>query len=193
MRLSEFDSLIEDILDYHSDQTVHELKVMKRNMDLVDFGLTTLVNLHMLTCAMIMLSQTKENFEDSWLGGTGAEREDSVACYVTSLYFVTTTLSTCGFGDICPSSGDSFESFYVFILQFVGMFFYSSTIDRIQGYLDVEEIAPGDYANYMVEELESQIVKIGKILTETNFNDKFKVNIPGSMIKEYQIATLKCF
>tara|TARA_B110000285_G_C15092834_1_gene600147 strand:- start:336 stop:443 length:108 start_codon:yes stop_codon:yes gene_type:complete len=35
------------------------------------------------------------------------------------------------------------------------MFFYSSTIDRIQGYLDVEEIIPAEYANYMVEELES--------------------------------------
>jgi hypothetical protein len=30
--------------------------------------------------------------------------------------------------------------------------------------LDVEDIAPGDYANYMVEELESLIVKCGKYL-----------------------------
>ena len=73
------------------------------------------------------------------------------------------------------------------------MFFYSSTIDRIQGYLDVEEISPGDYANYMVEELESQIVKIGKKLSETTWSEQYKVHIPGSRIKEFQYATLKCF
>ena len=116
LRLSEFEGLIQDILDFYKEKTVHELKVMKRNMDLIDFGVTTLVNLHMLTCAMVMLSHTKANFEDSWLGGTGVERVDKVGCYITSLYFVTTTLSTCGFGDICPSSGDKYEALYVFIL-----------------------------------------------------------------------------
>jgi hypothetical protein len=132
LRLSEFEGLIDDIKEFHKDsKTEHELQVMNRTLDICNFGVTTLVNLHMLTCGMVMLSHTRDNFEDSWLGGAGVAREDSVACYVTALYFVTTTLSTCGFGDLCPTSGDKFEAFFVLILQFVGMFFYSSTIDRI--------------------------------------------------------------
>ena len=51
LRLSEFEGLIQDILDFNREKTVHELKVMKRNMDLIDFGVTTLVNLHMPTHA----------------------------------------------------------------------------------------------------------------------------------------------
>ena len=58
------------------------------------------------------------------------------------------------------------------------MFFYSSTIDTIQGYLDFDDISPAEYANYMVEELESQIVKVGKITTDTVPAER-RANIPG--------------
>lgn len=168
LRLSEFDYLIENILNFRgTDKTAHELKVMKNSLDIVNFGTTTLVNLHMLTVAMIIMCQTKDDFTQSWLGGSGVDENNSYAKYVTALYFVTTTLSTCGFGDLTPSSGDKFEVIFVFCLQFIGMFFYSSTIDRIQGYLDFEEISPGEYANYMVEELEGLIVRVGKITYDT--------------------------
>ena len=41
--------------------------------------------------------------------------------------------------------------------------------------MDVEEITPGEYANYMVEEVENLIVKVGKHLPEG-------VQIPGDII-----------
>lgn len=168
LRLSEFDSLISDILEfYEEDKTEHELKQIQRSLDIANFGTTTLVNLHMLTVAMVMMCQTKDDFTLSWLGGAGVSESDNVAKYVTSLYFVTTTLSTCGFGDLTPTSGDTFEVLFVLCLQFVGMFFYSSTIDRIQGYLDYDEISAAEYANYMVEELEGLIVRVGKVTTNT--------------------------
>ena len=44
-----------------------------------------------------------------------------------------TTLSTCGFGDISAAKGDRVEAAVITILQFIGMLFYSYTIDRIQG------------------------------------------------------------
>jgi hypothetical protein len=138
----------------------------------------------MLTIAMVMMCQTKEDFSDSWLGGSGVDENNAPGKYITALYFVTTTLSTCGFGDLCPTSGDKFEAIFVLCLQFIGMFFYSSTIDRIQGYLDFEEISPAEYANYMVEELESLIVKVGKITTDTVAQER-RENIPGSMIYQY--------
>lgn len=158
--------------------------MMYRSLDIANFGITTLVNLHILTCAMVMMCQIKEDFQESWLGGAGVDENDAPSKYITALYFVVTTLSTCGFGDLCPTSGDSFEAIFVLCLQFVGMFFYSSTIDRIQGYLDFEEILPAEYANYMVEELESLIVKVGKITTDTVSPER-RVNIPGSRIYQY--------
>jgi hypothetical protein len=44
----------------------------------------------------------------------------------------------------------------------------------------------------MVEEMESLIVKIGKILTDTAVAD-MQINIPGDKIKKLKMATLKNF
>lgn len=45
---------------------------------------------------------------------------------------MTTTVSTCGFGDISASKRDPNESAVILILQFVGMLFYSMTIQNVQ-------------------------------------------------------------
>ena len=56
---------------------------------------------------------------------------DLVHQYIIALYFVTTTLSTCGFGDISAASGDAIEALVILLFQFVGMLFYSSTIEKV--------------------------------------------------------------
>lgn len=58
------------------------------------------------------------------------------------------------------------------------MLFYSTTIEKLQGYLDFEDITPAEYANYMVEEMESLIVKVGKVLSDTDILD-LRYNVPG--------------
>ena len=66
------------------------------------------------------------------------------------------------------------------------MLFYSTTIEKVQNFMDVDNISPGDYANFMVEEMESLIVKCGKFLPD-------RVYIPGKVIKEYRMHVLKNF
>jgi len=82
--------------------------------------------------------------------------------YITALYFVTTTLSTCGFGDISATKRDGTESAAVLFLQFVGMLFYSMTIQKVQSFIGGDEIHPGEYANFMVEIVENLIVKASR-------------------------------
>ena len=84
--------------------------------------------------------------------------------YIVSLYFVTTTLSTCGFGDISATKDDSVESFEILVLQFVGLLFYSYTINQIQNMMLTSTINPGDYANLMSEVVENLTVKAVKTL-----------------------------
>lgn len=135
---------------------------------------------------MILLCHVRGDFDNSWMGGSEIDEDDAVKQYIVAIYFVTTTLSTCGFGDLSASQGDKTETFMILLLQFIGMLFYSTTIQKVQSFMDVEEITPGEYANYMVEEVENLIVKVGKQLPED-------VQIPGDMIQHYRLHTLKYF
>jgi len=59
------------------------------------------------------------------MGGKGVAADDLGQQYVIAIYFVTTTLSTCGFGDISATQGDAIEALVILLFQFVGMLFYS--------------------------------------------------------------------
>ena len=62
------------------------------------------------------------------MGNKLVDESNQTEQYVIALYFVTTTLTTCGFGDIYATKGDPVEAGVIFFLQFVGMLFYSMTI-----------------------------------------------------------------
>ena len=71
-------------------------------------------------------------YEKSWMGALqGVPKDDLLSQYIIAIYYVTTTVSTCGFGDIYPTKGNSVEISCTLFLQFVGMLFYSMTIDKI--------------------------------------------------------------
>ena len=74
--------------------------------------LDTFINLHMMTCIQIILC-THRDFDKSWMGGKGIDINDLTQQYIYAIYFVTTTLSTCGFGDICATDGDATEAFVI--------------------------------------------------------------------------------
>lgn len=103
---------------------------MERVLDIAKFTLSTFINLHILTCTQVMLCKGREKigFEDSWMGGRDVDEYAFKEQYIIAIYFVTTTLSTCGFGDISATRGDPVESSAILLLQFVGMLFYSMTI-----------------------------------------------------------------
>ena len=42
------------------------------------------------------------------------------------------------------------------------MLFYSMTIQKVQSFMETDDISAGEYANYMVEVVENLIVKVGR-------------------------------
>ena len=185
------DNQIHTITEYYTPRcNVTELKKIQQALDILKFLTTTFINLHLLTCIQIVLCRHRENFEDSWMGGQGVDEFDKVTQYIISVYFVTTTLSTCGFGDISATKRDAIESAVVLFLQFVGMLFYSMTIQKVQSSMASEEIIAGEYANFMVEVVENLIVKIGRQLPTVNNKE---TKIPGEAINKWKNYTLRYF
>ena len=88
--------------------------------------------IHLLTCTCIILSIHRE-YSKSWMGPDGQDIDPNSfsSQYIVSFYFVTTTLSTCGFGDIGPTPRDPVETGVITVIIFIGMLFYSYTIQKI--------------------------------------------------------------
>ena len=161
-RLFEIDNQISEILEYYGQtKTVFDIKKMRKSLNIFEFAMQTFINLHMMTCIQIILCKQR-NFEASCMGGQGVDKDYLGQQYIIAIYFVTTTLSTCGFGDIFATRGDAIEALVILLFQFVGMLFYSQTIEKVQSFMTTDVISPGDYANHMVEVVENLIVKVGR-------------------------------
>ena len=114
-RLFEIDNSINEILEYYGQsKTVFEIKNLRKRLAIIQFAVETLINLHVLTCSQIILCTHRE-FEMSWMGQRSVGLHDLAHQYIIALYFVTTTLSTCGFGDISASPGDSIEALVILL------------------------------------------------------------------------------
>ena len=122
------------------------------------------------------------------MGSRGVPIDNLLSQYIISIYFVTTTLSTCGFGDIYATTHDPVEHGVILLLQFIGMLFYSLTINRVQSFLISDEILSADYSNHMADVVENLIVKVSKQLP-ANLNQA----IPAEKLKEWKQHTLKYF
>lgn len=77
VRLFEIDNQIEEILDYmSSSRNVSEIDQIKRYLSFLEFGVSTLINLHLLTCLMIMLCKHRSDYEITWMGARGVPIDD---------------------------------------------------------------------------------------------------------------------
>ena len=116
----------------------------------------------------------------------GIPEEEYKTQYIAAIYFVTTTLSTCGFGDISATRGDLVESLAILMLEFFGMLFYSMSIQKVQSFFITDEVAASEYANTMQQLTEYLVVKVGRQMP-------VEKKIQGSIIMDWRVFTMKYF
>lgn len=135
--------------------------------------------MHMIACGWILVGQkegwgswlTNENFEISKVNDQGSY------VYITSLYWVVTTLTTVGYGDIYGTTEQ--EYIYTMIVEFIGILVFSiimSTVNTFlsaQGDIDIVE-AKSDQVDVWLVKLDNS--RMSKSLPKILY-DKIKVYI----------------
>ena len=92
------------------------------------FGLAML-GCHFIACMFIFVARM-ENFEpDSWSGRLELDSSEQSELYVSALYYILTTLTTVGYGDIRPVTKS--ERVFCLIVMLFGVFIYSYTIGSL--------------------------------------------------------------
>ena len=132
--------------------------------------------MHVVACGWIGVGQTEG--WGSWLDeGNFDFSKDESTIYVTSLYWVVTTLTTVGYGDIYGNTVQ--EYIYTMIVEFIGILVFSiimSTVNSFlsaQGDIDIVE-AKTDQVDVWLVKLDNS--RMSKSLPKILY-DKIKVYI----------------
>ena len=116
----------------------------------VDFFILLVLTMHSIACLWVAIGLT---ISHSWIDAVGPKALDdddeitfrekgAATLYITSLYFVATTLATVGYGDIKGKTTN--EYLFVMMTEFVGIMFFSFIMGSINNILAQDFSEPYD-------------------------------------------------
>lgn len=79
---------------------------------------------HLIACIWLYLG---ESIDGSWL--QSYKHDNASTKYITSIYWVVTTLTTVGYGDITGSTSE--EYVFTMVVEFIGILFFSIMMGSI--------------------------------------------------------------
>lgn len=127
------------------------------------FGFFIAISIHIFTCLWMFIANFSK--ERSWLTlkqeqiiDQGEKIEGNVQAYFLSLYFVTQTFTTVGYGDVNPSN--TLERCFVVVLMLAGVFAFS--------------FASGSLASIMQNYDSQQAVINERLMLLDNMSGKFE-------------------
>ena len=107
----------------------------------VDFFILLVLTMHTIACLWVAIGL---HIPHSWIDSVGPKainddqevtfrKQGATSLYITSLYFVATTLATVGYGDIKGKT--MYEYLFVMMTEFVGIMFFSFIMGSINNIL----------------------------------------------------------
>ena len=100
---------------------------------LIFFIILCVVVCHIASCFWVILARLEENTYNTWIYRNGYTDESNARIYLAAMYFVLTTVTTVGFGDI--SGKNTNERIMCIILMCIGVFAFSFSIGSLSSML----------------------------------------------------------
>jgi len=114
---------------YFLDWLKGALRLPEALVQLLFFFSMALLGCHFIACMFIFLARMEEFAPDSWTGRLGLDTSQQAELYVSGLYYILTTLTTVGYGDIVPVT--KYERVFCLVIMLFGVFIYSYTIGSL--------------------------------------------------------------
>ena len=98
-------------------------------VNLIKFSITVTILVHVMGCLWFFTAKYNDFIPDTWVFRFGYINSDLTTLYITSIYFVFTTLTTVGYGDIYAYTTE--ERVFALLIMSFGVAFYSYTISNL--------------------------------------------------------------
>lgn len=98
-------------------------------VNLIKFSITVTILVHVMGCLWFFTAKYNDFVPDTWVFRHGYINSDLTTLYITSIYFVFTTLTTVGYGDIVAYTVE--ERVFALLIMSFGVAFYSYTISNL--------------------------------------------------------------
>lgn len=106
-------------------------------------------------------------------------REGQGTVYITSIYWVFTTLSTLGYGDYFPVTQN--EYIFTMIIEFVGVFVFAYMMGNINGLVQKLDDDHEEYIENEMEVLDQWLMKIDRANPKKRLDQKRVDRIKNSL------------
>lgn len=123
LRLIRFLKFISKFMKYFSSYLNHSM------LKLLETLVRLMFAIHVYSCFILIANEVDGHCPDSWMYRTQAEDLENSDKYLRALYFILTTMSTVGYGDITPRT--SLEIVIAITWMFIAVYFLSFNISSI--------------------------------------------------------------
>ena len=163
---------------------LNQVYIMKRLLlenikDITIRFLQGILLLHIATCAWIMLLFTEDEYKESFAlfkanihesivttGSTGGTLEFAEKFYIDALYFMTTTMTTVGYGDI--KGLNIYEQLFLCVVIFCGIAMFTLITGQVLGYK--KEPTVEDFAKIINSNVKDLLINLSQIRTDKWFH-----------------------
>jgi len=164
-------------------------KQARSNIQSITYQFVVLyIIMHVIACGWIYVGEHIE--WGTWLKNEAfnisSQRTDATTVYITSLYWVVTTLTTVGYGDIYGKTEQEFV--YTMVVEFIGILVFSIIMSTVNSFLsatgDVDIVeAKSDQVDVWLVKLDNS--RMSKSLPKILY-DKIKVYIQESLTHDHK-------
>lgn len=136
-------------------QIIHFLKLYRGVVRLILLIICILIMAHFIACMFYYTARMDEFSESTWVARYNLQDLPKETKYLHSLYFIITTLTTVGFGDIVPYTAP--EILLCVAWMILGICFYSTIVSTISSVF-----SSIDSRRVLISEQLNEIEKLGK-------------------------------
>ena len=154
------------------EEVLVELDVSFRKIKFVQYFVTFFIITHNLACTWIFLADLDDQ---NWIEDSDLESLNSIQLYITSVYYIWSTLLTIGYGDILCKN--IFERIFTIILLMFSVFSFGFMISYFSTLFRIQENISQNLINKinLLSELKKKDVLISKGLSNSYFIFEYSI------------------